>query len=395
MTLTPRKPETMLPPPSLPGRSVPPVSPGPPPLHAAGPPGQPDLVVPVPPVDAGQPDRVVYIMMRFDAVLDVPRLETSLASLLSGEHGNWRRLGARLRRSPRDGRLEYHIPAHYSPARPAVAFSHDRQHAGVRIAEHPAGRQLRPAGDDADSSDGRPYVACNVDDFVDWMRPPAYPETTAEYLASDAPLLGVRVVSFGDATLVTLAWLHMLSDIIGVRELLAAWVAVLEGRPHDIRPVNDVVSDWSSSLGPPPPQPTTTTATTIGGSKAEKGKSSSEPPPIPSAIPVSGTAPSETATLERRFVCFPAEYMKRLAARATADLEEIQQRAEDAPGDECGPLWVSSGDLVGALIARICLVHADEPPAPDDGTHILNAASIREALEGDIFPAGTAHVGNA
>lgn len=401
-------------PPPFPDHILPPgVAPISPPILTPHPPldnaaaaaaaAQPDRVVPVPPLDAGQPDRVVYIMMRFDAVLDVARLQGALESLLatttsttSGHpHPGWRRLGARLRRGPRDGRLEYHIPAHFSPARPAVAFSHDRRHAGVGLAEHPLGRRLPPGGGGGEggANADKPHVACNVDDFLDWMRPPGYPERLEEYLGSDAPLLGVHAVSFADATLVTFAWLHTLSDIMGVRELFTAWVAMLEGRPHDVRPVNDVVSDWSLSLASPPPPPTTTASSSSGQLRAGQGEPS--PRPLPSDIPISGTAAPDTAAIERRFVCFPAGYMRRLAAAAAADLEEMQQLAEATSGDECGPLWVSSGDLVGALIARICLRHADPPLAPDDAAHILNATSIRQALEDDLIPSGIAHVGNA
>lgn len=337
----------------------------------------PDRVLPVSPFDVGQPDRVVYIMMRFDAVLDVPRLQDSLETLLSGQYAGWSRLGARLRRNPRGGRFEYHVPAQFSATRPAVAFSHNSQHAGVSLAEHPRGRQLPRT----EANPDKPYLGCNVDTFTDWMRPSGYPERLEEYLTSDVPLLGVHVVSFRDATLVTFAWLHVLSDIMGVRELFQAWVAVLEGRPHDVRPVNDIVSDWSMTLVPPPPQP-------ASGERA--GLS-----PLPPAMPISSPSPSETTAVERRFVCFPARYMQRLGARAAADLEMMQQLAQATSGDECGPLWVSSGDLASALIARVSIRHVDPPLAPDDNVHILNATSIRHVLEDDLIPAGTAHVGNA
>lgn len=82
--------------------------------------------------------------MRFDDVLDADKLHNSLARLL--EIGSWRKLGGRLRervgepgqelireeqqltrmKSQGDGNLEIHVPAEFTPKRPAVRFSHDR-----------------------------------------------------------------------------------------------------------------------------------------------------------------------------------------------------------------------------------------------------------------------------
>jgi len=56
-----------------------------------------DTILPVHAMDDSMVNKafVLYLMLRFDDVLDPERLRSSLETLL--EHGNWRKLGARLR----------------------------------------------------------------------------------------------------------------------------------------------------------------------------------------------------------------------------------------------------------------------------------------------------------
>lgn len=90
----------------------------------------------------------------------------------------------------------------------------------------------------------------------------------------------------------------------------------------------------------------------------------------------------------------PASYIKRMAASVESDLEAMQEFSQAVAGHECDSLWVSRGDLVTAFIARFCVLHSDPPASPNGTIHITNAVSMREALKGDVFPIGVAHVGN-
>ncbi|KAJ4312152.1 hypothetical protein N0V94_007590 [Neodidymelliopsis sp. IMI 364377] len=56
----------------------------------------------------------------------------------------------------------------------------------------------------------------------------------ADWTTTDHPPLSVHVISFTDATLVTLSWPHVFSDAAGIHNLLEAWVAVLEGREEEV-----------------------------------------------------------------------------------------------------------------------------------------------------------------
>ena len=60
-----------------------------------------DTVIPLHSMDDNQINKsvILNLMLRFDDVLDPEKLRNSLETLL--EHGNWRKLGARLRMNVR------------------------------------------------------------------------------------------------------------------------------------------------------------------------------------------------------------------------------------------------------------------------------------------------------
>lgn len=53
-------------------------------------------------------------------------------------------------------------------------------------------------------------------------------------METDHPALSVHVISFTDATLVTLSWTHVFFDALGRQSLLQAWQAVLNGRDDEV-----------------------------------------------------------------------------------------------------------------------------------------------------------------
>lgn len=187
---------------------------------------------------------VLYFMMRFDDVLDAEALRKPLEKLLSLD--GWRKLGARIRanvgfkvhRYPggygciwcfrsgsavflihtlngaqpditqEQGKLEYHVPAEYNDDRPAIAYHHEPF--DIRVKEHPVASKL-PAAAAAAAGDVA-QVLGKAEDFLSLMRQDGDPTTLDDYLYSDLPLLGLRVVSFNDATLVTFSWSHVVLD---------------------------------------------------------------------------------------------------------------------------------------------------------------------------------------
>jgi hypothetical protein len=55
-----------------------------------------------------------------------------------------------------------------------------------------------------------------------------------DYLYHDEPLLAVRIVSFKDATLLSVGWHHCLTDIVGFGCFMKAWMAMVNGKENDV-----------------------------------------------------------------------------------------------------------------------------------------------------------------
>ncbi|PHH59829.1 hypothetical protein CDD81_2465 [Ophiocordyceps australis] len=156
-----------------------------------------------------------------DDVLDPLKLQQSLAAL--AERDGWRRLGARLRQYDH-GRLEYHIPSHFIRQRPAIEFHHVEY--AIPIADHAASKVPRACS--------QAFMMANPEELQTLVRGPESPRTLDDYLYSDGPQLGLRVVSFTDATLITLYAPHTLMDGMGLKALLDTWSLMLHGRQDDL-----------------------------------------------------------------------------------------------------------------------------------------------------------------
>ena len=66
------------------------------------------------------------------------------------------------------------------------------------------------------------------------MTRPGRPTKLAQWIEADHPALSIHVVSFTDATLVTLSWGHVFFDALGRQSFLQAWQAVLDRREEDV-----------------------------------------------------------------------------------------------------------------------------------------------------------------
>ncbi|KAI1491100.1 hypothetical protein F5X96DRAFT_693663 [Biscogniauxia mediterranea] len=336
-----------------------------------------DTVIPLHSFDDRQINRSIQLlfMMRFDDVLDPEKLRSSLEKLLERE--GWRKLGARLRRND-DWKLDYHIPARYDRStRPAVAFSHVRYE--VAIGEHPLASRL-PRADGLPPS--RPSVACDPDVFMSLMRRADGPASLADYLFGDEPQLALHVVSFADATLVSLGWPHTLFDGMGRRELLRAWTAVLEGRDGDVLPFYGYDRDPLADLGRNP-----------------------GPDPEPFKMAEHLMSKWQMAVYgvryvwdliwnreeEARVVYMPAPWSTRAefdASRAAAAAAENS----DGKTTTTGPTFLSEGDILCAYLARLATL--GRPVTSTQTLSVMNALGLR----GTLLPAageGAAYVANA
>lgn len=72
---------------------------------------------------------------------------------------------------------------------------------------------------------------------------PGSPQCFRDYSTADMPVLNVFVVTFSDATLVTITWPHCAWDMASQKEIMEAWRCVLDGREDEINPAADLSSD--------------------------------------------------------------------------------------------------------------------------------------------------------
>ncbi|KAF2869026.1 hypothetical protein BDV95DRAFT_110092 [Massariosphaeria phaeospora] len=183
-----------------------------------------DTVIPLHYRDDNTVNRSIGLdfLMQFDDVLDVDKVIGALERLL--EKPGWRKLGARMRLNEQ-GKLEYHVPAQFTPSRPAINLT--RATHDMSISDHAIGSQLpRP--------NGSLQVIRDSSKFVPLFCSPDRPRLLKHYIYTDCAQLSVHVVSFSDATLVSLSWLHTLLDAMGRRALFLAWTVMLEGREADV-----------------------------------------------------------------------------------------------------------------------------------------------------------------
>ncbi|KAK1519533.1 uncharacterized protein CCOS01_11184 [Colletotrichum costaricense] len=323
-----------------------------------------DTIIPLNPNDDTALNRgiVMGFMMRFDDVLNPERLHSSLTKLLGRE--GWRKLGARLRLNSQK-KLEYHVPELYNSERPAIAYSHQTHDCSIKY--DPLASRLPKAT-------SRPAViGTPPEKFQDLMRRSDGPKSMQDYIYRDEPQLSLHIVSFDDATLVSLTWLHTLWDGIGRQELLTAWTAILEGRDDDVKVFHGFDTD----------------------PLAELGKNTAEPFVLADQrLSVWGLARIVLQYIwdilrhpfeESRIACIPAAYIETLKKQVNQEL------SEQSTGQE--KLFASEGDIVTAVIGRLWSQHL---PANTNKPIVLgNVINIRPALAQDILPEKTAFISNA
>ncbi|RYP29907.1 hypothetical protein DL767_006506 [Monosporascus sp. MG133] len=301
-------------------------------------------------------------MMRFDDVIDPEKLRSSLEKLLSRD--DWRKLGARLRLND-EGKLERHIPEQFDEKRPAVVYSPVKY--DVAISDHPlASRLPLPSV--------KPSALCSPDEFRSLMRRGDAPTEIADYYARDEPQLSLHVVSFEDATLVSLTWPQTLLDAMGLHELLTAWTAVLEGRDGDVKPSHGVDHDPLATYGSEPREPYV-----LADQRLSK----------PQTVLFLFRSVYELLRYrgEERMICVPAAYVEKLRARTVSDLVAARDDATEKR-------FVSDGDVLSAWVAR-ALTRTVLPPTSDKIIMILNVFGLRGVLADDHLPRDKAYVSNA
>lgn len=265
------------------------------------------------------------------------------------------------------GKLEYHIPERFDRTRPAFTASHVDY--GASMPEHPLASQL-PSGAPGDE----PAVVGDPFHLRPLMRPDDGPKEIGDYLYSDRPQLSVHIVSFTDATLVSLTWPHTLWDAMGRREFLLAWTAILAGRIDNVTPAYGPDEYPLQDFYDNPDEPYKLLNKRLS---------------LPQLLLFGFRYWFDSfwySEEKGRVVCLPAAFMDSL--RATA-----MEEARAAAGTSAQDVFLSDGDLITAWCSRMFAQHAQL--SPGQTICILNALGWRTLLQPDVLSPSKAYIGNA
>lgn len=215
------------------------------------------------------------------------------------------------------------------------------------------------------------------EDFITLMRRREDPQCLEDYLYTDRPMLGLHIVSFTDATLITLSWSHVLLDGMGRKALLDAWSLVLQGREDEVLPMHGVETDPMTTLGTHPTEPY---------QHADKQFSTWQM--IIFGLRYAFDQIFWRPRDESRIICVPAAYVQSLcnAARVNITAANHGENGGDTP-------FVSEGDVMCAWWTRQIL--SCVPKHPSQTIAINIAFGLRWLLAKDMLPASSAYVANA
>lgn len=263
------------------------------------------------------------------------------------------------RRVQDNGSLEYHVPAEFTKERPAIGYSYVDSR-DVAISDHPVASRLpKPSA--------RPAVVGDPDESLELACGPACPTSIDDYLYHDRPLLGLHIVSLKDATLVTLHWLHIACDAMGMKALVGGWVLAMQGKVIPAQQGFDY--DPLLELGTLPTEEHKLAAHRM------------------SSWAMTSYALQNGYSLlagkkECRMVCIPGAFLDKLRSKALAELA--------AAGVE--KPFLTENDVLVAWWTRVALSHL--PPDSERPVTVQVAMSLRKALEKDLLLSGKPYISN-
>ncbi|KAH8885814.1 hypothetical protein GQ53DRAFT_845227 [Thozetella sp. PMI_491] len=262
---------------------------------------------------------------RFDEVLDANKLKQSLWQLL--ELDGWRKMGGRLHKTD-SGKHEIRIPRQFTAERPPLRFSHANEE--MRMSEHPLASKLPQATGKLETYPSPRY-------FRSLSVGPGSPDKFEDYLQGDEPQIALRVVNFADGTLVSLSFLHTVTDMMGFTSFIKAWCLSLAGKLDQVPPFLGFHDDPMAKLynAEEPSTPYLLADRQISGWRL-------------TAWGLRFMAEAWwSPQLESRTICIPEELVLALRKKANNDLaKSFGQREGGIP-------FVSDGDIITALATRM------------------------------------------
>lgn len=231
-------------------------------------------------------------------------------------------------------------------------------------ADHPVASCLPSS---ASAPTDRPAVVGNPEEWAELCCGADGPKSLQDYVGSDRPVTGLHIVSFKDATVVTLHWLHAAADAMALKAILDSWVLILGGREAEVPLLHGFDEDPLRELGCHPTEPYT-----LAGSE----------------LSTLGTASYVLRNgygiflgqKENKTVCIPAAFLAKLREKS---LQELRDAGHSDP-------FLTDNDIITAWWSRLAFSHLP----PDKPVTIMQAMSARRALERDLLPPDKLYVSN-
>ncbi|KAK7943960.1 lysr family regulatory protein [Apiospora aurea] len=283
----------------------------------------------------GRLSLVLSQTLLFHSVLDPTKLHDGLVRLVSNE---------------------------FTAARPAVLFSAETL--DMPISEHPVGGRLprAEAATEEGSSSRGPSLHPGSTEFKEFSVGPGWCTKQDDYLCRDDPVLGLRVIVFTDATVVSLVVPQVVAGALGFQSIFKAWsAALLDG--NAIPPLLGVREDVIDSIG-------------------GEGQTMESCALLPKELKGWGFVKFISRlvwnmfwrpTVGSRSICLPRQFVSRLHEQCIREAEAAANKDEDGQ-----PVFLSDGDvpdgvadaLRGARAGRDSL----RDTVADGGVYVQNLA---------------------
>ncbi|KAF9880513.1 hypothetical protein CkaCkLH20_02467 [Colletotrichum karsti] len=304
--------------------------------------------------------------MCFHDVLNADKLHDSLTELL--DIGHWKKLGGRPRLT-KDGKIELHIPEAFTPSRPAVHFTTEPNPSSVKF--HPLASTMPSY---FTSTTLTPRIIDTPENLHSILAGPEAPTSFDDYNFTDRPALSLHVITFTDATFVTITYPHSITDGMGRRELVENWCRVLAGRRAEVTPMAfptlDPMAKVAKAQPPRYDEPFAWEHKRLRGWGVVRFTFGILWYLIRNRI-------------RQRNLFIPASYLATLRKRAQDDLETDGNQTER----------LSDGDILTAWLSRLACLHVSKSDA-EKPISVSSALDLRGRLHENDMPTDYAYVSN-
>lgn len=201
-------------------------------------------------------------------------------------------------------------------------------------------------------------ISDGATEFEPLLGDPRVPRDYKEWAKSDMPQLGLRIVTFTDATCMSVTFLHSLSDAMGLAAIMRAWVAILHGKKEDVPPFACFDTDpMMATLKKPAPRSVLSDKILRGFPRLVFG--------------ICARLDSFWHKGESRVIFLPAEKLQQMRQDALNELAAQNPSADKKP-------FISENDILSAWWARTLLRIAQ--PSGSRSLSITNAVDCRGHL---------------